>query len=216
MLEELKKKIVEIALDADKNGLCRHKSGNFSIRDEKTGYIAITPSGVSRYDLTYHDICVVDIDANIIEIETAVKPTSEILMHLQAYRTRKDVHAIVHTHSRFATTFAILGREIPAVAFEAIHYGGKVPVAPYGRPGTPELAKSIIEPVKHSDACLLERHGVLTLDSENLDNALLKAYYVEQVAELYYRTLQISGGKEPAAFTEDEFKAWKYPQEVKL
>lgn len=110
MLEELKKKIVEIALDADKNGLCRHKSGNFSIRDEKTGYIAITPSGVSRYDLTYHYICVVDIDANIIEIETAVKPTSEILMHLQAYRTRKDVHAIVHTHSRFATTFAILGR----------------------------------------------------------------------------------------------------------
>lgn len=67
--------------------------------------------------------------------------------------------------------------------------------------------KSIIEPVKHSDACLLERHGVLTVDSENLDNALLKAYYVEQVAELYYRALQISGGKEPAAFTEDEFKA---------
>ena len=66
MLEDIKKKVVEIAKQADKAGLCKHKSGNFSIRDKKTGYIVITPSGVDREVLTYKDACVMDLDANVI------------------------------------------------------------------------------------------------------------------------------------------------------
>lgn len=216
MLEDLKKKLVEIALQADESGLCKHKSGNFSIRDAKTGYIVVTPSGVSRHDLTYHDICVMDIDANEVEIETNVRPTSELMMHIEIYKNRKDVHAIVHTHSNFATSFAILGKEIPPVVYEAMNYGGTVHVAPYGRPGTETLAKSIIEPLKFSDACLLEKHGVVTVDDKSIDNALLKAYYVEEVAEMYYHALQINNGKEPPVFKEEELKKWEYPSEIKL
>ena len=216
MLEDLKRKIVKAALEAEKTGLCKHKSGNFSIRDKETGYIVITPSGVSRYDLTYHDICVVDINANIIEIETDVRPTSELLMHIEAYKSRKDVHAVVHTHSNFATSFAISGKEIPPVVYEAANYGGMVHVAPYGRPGTDALAKSIIEPLKLSDACLLEKHGVVTVDSKSIDNALLKAFYVEEVAEMYYHSLRINNGKEPVPISEEELREWKYPSEIKI
>lgn len=80
MLKELKKELVEIAKEADSSGLCRHKSGNFSIRDRKRGYVVVTPTGVDRKELSYHDICVMDIDAYVVEIETNVKPTSEFLM----------------------------------------------------------------------------------------------------------------------------------------
>lgn len=218
MLEILKKQVVKIAKEADKSGLCKHRSGNFSIRDKETGYVVITPSGIDRDELTYHDICVVDLDANVIEIETSVKPTSELLMHLQIYKTREDINAVVHTHSRFATTFAVLRKPIPAIIFECSNLGLKdavVPVAKYGRPGTTELSDSVIEPIKRADAILLEKHGVVTVDKD-LKEALLKAHYVEELAEIYYRTLVVNCSKEPDAFSVEELTKWEYPSQIKL
>ncbi|WP_035293087.1 class II aldolase/adducin family protein [Clostridium sp. KNHs214] len=213
MLEELKKKVVEIAIEADKSGLCKHKSGNFSIRDKETGYVVITPSGVAREKLTYRDVCVIDLDANVIEMETNLRPSSEVMMHLEAYKARPDINAVVHTHSRFATSFAVLRKEIPAVVYESMSYGGTVPVASYGRPGTRALAESVIEPLKKSNACLLESHGVVAV-AGNIDDALLNAHYVEEVAEVYFRALLINGGKEPNVLPEDELQRWAYPSEI--
>lgn len=213
MLEELKKKVVEIAIEADKSGLCKHKSGNFSIRDKKSGYVVITPSGVAREKLTYRDVCVIDLDANVIEMETNLKPSSEVMMHLEAYKARPDINAVVHTHSRFATSFAVLRKEIPAVVYESMSYGGTVPVASYGRPGTRALAESVIEPLKKSNACLLENHGVVAV-AENIDDALLNAHYVEEIAEVYFRALLINGGKEPNVLPQDELQSWAYPSEI--
>ena len=71
MLEELKKQVVKYALQADRSGLCKHRSGNFSVRDPKTGYVCITPTGMDREEMTYHDVVVIDLDANVIEAETA-------------------------------------------------------------------------------------------------------------------------------------------------
>lgn len=218
MLECLKKQVVKIAQEADRSGLCKHRSGNFSIRDEKTGYVVVTPSGIDREELTYHDICVVDLDANVIEIETNVKPTSELLMHLQVYKTRQDVFSIVHTHSRIATSFAVLKKEIPAIIFECANLGlkdGVIPVASYGRPGTTALSDSVIEPIKRSDVILLEKHGVLAVDKDPKE-ALLKAHYVEELAEVYYRALVINNGKEPEAFSVEELNNWQYPSQIKL
>jgi L-ribulose-5-phosphate 4-epimerase len=218
MLEDLKKQLVKIAQDADRSGLCKHRSGNFSIKDEKTGYVVVTPSGVDREELTYHDICVVDLEACVIEVETNVRPTSELLMHLQAYKSRSDILAVVHTHSRFATSFAVLKKEIPAVVYEGATLGGEcgvIPVAPYGRPGTKALSDSIIEPIRTADAILLESHGVVTVD-KNPKEALLKAHYVEEIAEIYYRALMLNGGKEPTVISPEELKKWEYPSEIKF
>lgn len=215
MLEDLKKKIVEIAKKADEEGLCKHKSGNFSIKDKKTGYILITPSGVDREDLTYEDICVIDSDLNVIERKGDLKPSSEVLMHVYAYKVRKDINAVVHTHSRFATSFAVLNKEIPPIVYEASYYGGTAYVAAYARPGTKELAESIIEPLKKSNACLLQSHGTITV-GKDLEEAYLNAKYLEEIAEVYYRTLLINKGAEPNALPLEELKKWKYPSYIKF
>ncbi len=218
MLEELKQQVVKYALSADRSGLCKHRAGNFSARDPKTGYVCITPTGVDREELSYHDICVIDLEANVIEAETGLRPTSESLMHLAAYKSRPDINAVAHTHSRYATSFAVLKKEIPAIVYEVAALGckkGYIPLAQYGRPGTPELAQSVVEPLQIADVALMESHGVIAVDKE-LKEALLKAHYVEELAEIYYRTLMINGGKEPHTVPLEELQQWEYPKEIKL
>ena len=94
MLESLKKDVVAMAKRAQKEGLCKHLSGNLSARDPETGYVVITPTQVDRDLLTARDMVVLDLDANVIENESGLRPTSESLMHLQIYKTRPDVNAI--------------------------------------------------------------------------------------------------------------------------
>ncbi len=149
MLENIKERILKIAEKAENDGLIRHGSGNFSMRDEETGYICITPpTGQDREDSDIDSILVIDIDGNIVENKKGLKPTSETLMHLSAYRNREDVKAVCHTHAIYSTIFAVQNKEIPPVVFESMMFGGIVPVAKYGTPGTTELADSIIEPLK--------------------------------------------------------------------
>ena len=219
MLEALKKQVAAYALQAERMGLCRHRSGNFSIRDEETQLVCITPTSMDREDMSYHDIVVMRMDAEVVEAETGQRPTSESLMHLMVYQTRPDVRAIAHTHSKIATAFAVLNKPIPAIVYEIMMLGckeGYIPVAPYGRPGTPALAASIIEPLKISDVALMEKHGVIAVDSKNLKEALLKASYVEELAEIYLTTLTILGGKEPQTVPKSELQKWEYPKEIKF
>lgn len=218
MLDELKQLVVKYALQADRSGLCKHRAGNFSIRDSKTGFVCITPTGVDREELNYHDIVVIDLNARVIEAETGLRPTSESLMHLAVYKSRPEINAVAHTHSRFATSFAILRKPIPAIVYEILGLGckeGYIPVADYGRPGTPALAESIVQPLQISDVALMESHGVIAVDKD-LKEALLKAAYVEEMAEIYYRTLTINGGKEPHTVPMSELKKWEYPKEIQL
>ncbi|MFZ7131561.1 MAG: class II aldolase/adducin family protein [Eubacteriales bacterium] len=218
MLESIKKEVMNIALKAESSGLCKHRSGNFSIRDTETGYVAVTPSGVDREELTYHDICIVDLDAKVIEAVTGLKPTSELLVHLALYKARPDIDSVAHTHSRFATTFAIINKPIPAIVYECALLGlkeGYVPVAPYGRPGTKALAENIAKEALIADVVLMERHGVVAMD-KNPKEALLKANYIEELAEMYYRALSINENKEPKVFDLKELTDWKYPEEIKL
>ncbi len=218
MLDNLKQEVVKYALEADVSGLCKHRSGNFSMRDPKTGYVCITPTGVDRAELSYHDIVVVDLDAKVIEAETGLRPTSETLMHLAAYKMRQDVNAVAHTHSRFATSFSILKKPIPAIVYEVANLGcknGYIPVADYGRPGTPELAERTVSQLKISDVVLMESHGVIAVDAD-IKEALLKAHYVEEMAEIYYRTLTLTGGVEPHVVPLEELQKWEYPKEIQL
>ncbi|GFZ31589.1 aldolase [Clostridium zeae] len=216
MLEKLKEDLLKVAQEADRLMLCKHKSGNFSIFDVETGFVVVTPAGKDRNKLSYDEICVVDLEANVIESKANLRPTSELLMHLQIYKTRNDVKAVVHTHSKFATAFAVLNKEISAIVYECSVLGlkkGIIPVAPYATPGTKALAHSVIDPIQISDAILLESHGVVTCD-ENIEEALLKASYVEELAEIYYRALILNLGKEPDRVSLEEINKWKYPSEI--
>ena len=217
MLEEQKELVLKYALEAEHMGLCRHRSGNFSLRDRSTGLICITPTGLDRNEMTFQDIVVMNDQAKVVESENGHRPTSEAIMHLKIYEARPEVNGVVHTHSKFAVTFAILKKEIPAIVYELMNLGckeGYIPVAPYGRPGTMALAESVIKPLSISDVALMESHGVVAVDKD-IKEALLKAAYVEELAEIYYRTLTVLGpGREPPYIPNEELQKWAYPKEI--
>ena len=216
MLEALKNQVVLYAREAEAMGLCRHRSGNFSARDQASGLICMTPTGADRKTMQPEDVVVMNGQAEIVEALTGCRPTSEALMHLAAYEARPDVKAVVHTHSKYALTFAVLRKTIPAIVSEIAHLGcrqGYIPVAAYGRQGSQALADSVREPLAISDVMLLAGHGVLTVDAGSLDGALLKAAYVEEIAEIYYHTLLLSDGKDPVLLSAEDLRL-QYPAAV--
>ncbi len=214
MLENLKEDVVRVAKQAQRAGLCKHKAGNVSIKDKETGYILITPSGVDREVLTPDQVCVLDENLNVIE---GGKPSSESLMHVECYKTRPDISAIVHTHSTMASAFACLNKPIPAFIFELSVFNldnATIPVAPYALPGTIELAQNVANTVAKSDLVLMERHGTIAV-GKNVDEAFENADYIEELAHIYYYILTLNNGQDTSCFTDEDFKTWKYPSQIK-
>lgn len=217
MLEELKCKVCEVAKKAQRDGLCKHKSGNFSAIDPETRNIVVTPTSMDREVLKPEDMVVMNLDGDIIESLSGLKPTSEVLMHIAIYKTRTDARAVVHTHSIYGTTFALLNKPIPAIVYEVTNFGlskARIPVAPYGRPGTKDLANSVIDVCKEAECFLLEKHGTVAFDTCNIDEAYLKANYIEELAQLYFNALLVNHGKEPESFNQEELEKWEYPEQI--
>lgn len=179
----LKQRLIDASQRAEREGLCMHKSGNFSIFDRNAGKIYITPSGLERHNLTPEDLVVTDPLGNIMENPKGHKPSIELSMHIAAYETRMDANAVVHTHSPYATAFAVKGIPVSPVATEAFFYGKNVELAEYAESGSLQLAANIKEPIKKADVCLLKNHGVLVV-ADTIENALLKAFYLEDVAKI--------------------------------
>jgi L-fuculose-phosphate aldolase len=210
MLEELKLRLISTAVAAEKSGLCKQKSGNFSMIDRDKGLIVISPSALDRNDLTVDDIPVLSLSGEIAEAGGRAKVSSEYPMHIKAYETRPDIASVIHTHSRYATVFAVRGEPIKPVVFEAFFYGVRTAVAAYGRPGTERLAESVAGPLREADVCLLKHHGVLVVGGA-IEETLLKARYAEDVARLYYLSLCLGGGA-LEAIPEEEFELYKKEQ----
>lgn len=208
MLQDLKELVVRIAKEAEDSGMCKPGSGNFSARDIESGLIAITPSQIPRKDLTPNHILIIDLEGKIIENELNVKPTSETAMHIEAYKTRPDVNGVVHTHSKYATAFAIQGMPIEPVVFESIAYGERAPVAPFKMPGTQDLADSL-KPLllEGYNAILMEKHGSFVV-GHNLSSALEGAQYLEEVAEMTFIATVI-GGKLPSRINKEMFDKFR-------
>ena len=215
MLEQLKEEVRRYALQAEHAGLCQHRAGNFSICDRACGCICITPTGMDRTEMTAEDIVIIDMDGRTVESMHGQRPTSEALMHIAIYRARPEVTAVAHTHSKAATAFAVMNKPIPAIVYELQMLGckkGYVPVAPYGRPGTRAAAENVLAPLSIADVALMRAHGVVAVAAD-LKEAVLKASYLEELAEIYYRTLTVLG-HEPATIPADELAKWEYPKEL--
>lgn len=216
-IEELKAKIVHIAKEAEKSGMCKHRSGNFSIYLREASIILISPSGIAREELEPRHICEMDIRGKVLSRAEGVKPSSEALMHLEIYKKRADISAVVHTHARYSTAFAILNKPIPPIVYESSVLGktGIIPVAAYARAGTEELGENVAKTLEDHDCCLMQSHGAVATAAD-IETAYLRARYVEEMAELYYITLSIGGGKEPPQLAEEELKKWEYPKGILL
>ena len=175
--------------------------GNLSIYDRDRNLIAITPSGKDYKQLTPDDISIINPEG----IHLAGQPpSSEWPLHTTIYHARHEVNAIVHTHSRFATTFAILREPIPACHYLiAVSGADQVRVAPYATFGTDELAQQTVNSLGNDCCILMANHGLLAV-GEKLAAAYNIALYIEEVAELYYHSRAIGT---PALLSKKEMAA---------
>lgn len=179
----LKEQLLKASATAELSGLCRHKTGNLSVINRNEGYIIITPSGISKAKLAMADLVVCDLSGNIIENSNSNQPSIELGMHLSCYSNRQDIDSVIHTHSSFATAFAVNGMEIPPVVSESVFYGNYTKVIGYEEPGSQELINLVNEGINNCDVLVLERHGIICM-GKLLEETLLKAKYVEEVAKV--------------------------------
>ena len=181
MLENLKNIVCEMNLELPKNRLVTMTSGNVSGRDPETNLVVIKPSGVSFENLRPDHMVVVDLDGS--QMEGELKPSVDTATHLYIYRHRPDVNGVVHTHSNYATSFAVLGQPIPAsLTAIADEFGGPIPCGPYCSIGEEQIGRAVVEQIGDSPAILLQNHGVFTI-GPTPQSALKAAVMLEDVAK---------------------------------
>ena len=176
-----RRQIVRIGQMLHERGYIAACDGNISVRlDEER--VLVTPTAMSKGAMQSTDLVIVDMEGRKLKGRRGV--TSEIGMHLLIYRLRPDVRAVVHAHPKTATGFAAAGIPLdkPLVC-EVVIGLGQIPLAPYGTPGTPELARTLEPFVPAYDAILMANHGVVSYGVD-LQSAYMKMETVEHFAQI--------------------------------
>lgn len=157
----MRDEIVLVCRRLYERGLVAGPDGNVSVRQDD-GAILVTPSGLSKVDVTPDDLVVVTLDGRVRDGRHA--PSSELLMHLRIYQRRPDVGAVVHAHPPAATGFAVAGEAFMApVLPEVILQLGEVPLVPYATPGSAQLADAFEPFLATHDGFLMANHGATTI-----------------------------------------------------
>lgn len=194
LLEKLRREVWAMNLELPKQGLVTWTSGNVSGRDPESGYVVIKPSGVRYEDLTPESMVVVDLDGDI--VEGPLRPSVDTATHLYVYRHRPDVGGVVHTHSPFATSFALLGQPIPVyLTAMADEFGCPIPIGDYCEIGGEAIGKEIVRSIGPSVAILIKSHGVFTV-GRTPTAATKAAVMTEDVAKTVHIAL-LRGRPEP-------------------
>lgn len=181
MFQELRQEVYESLMELPKNRLVTMHSGTVSGRDPESGMIVIKPTGF-RYDrLTPADLLVMDGEGKI--QEGTLRPSSDTETHLYIYKHRSDVHGIVHTHSPYASIFAVLGKPIPPVNTSAAMLGGEIPIGGYAPVGGADIGAEIMAKIGNCSAIVMQNHGVYTLAS-TVWKATIAAVEVEDLAKI--------------------------------
>jgi len=180
--DNLRQMVLDTALKAYRSGLVTGTSGNFSAREQSR--LIITPSGRDYETMKPLDLVALDGEGRVLQGER--KPSSEWRLHREVYNCRPDVGGVVHTHSPYATAFAVVNRALPPILVEsALFLGGEVPIAPFARPGSQEVAEITVQALGTGAACLMASHGVLAV-GKDLAEAYLNACYIEETARIYF------------------------------
>ena len=181
------------------SGLSPGRSGNLSLRTENG--LLITPSALDYGDMCEEDMVELQLDGN--KQSGDRRPSSEWRFHAAIYANFPGANAVVHCHSRFATTLACLGRSIPAFHYMVAMAGGNsIPCAPYATFGTQDLADLAIEAMADRKACLLGNHGQLAWHT-SIERAYELAVEVESLSAMYFHALQLD---QPNILDEDEMR----------
>ena len=204
MLEELKQEVLEANLQLPEYGLVTFTWGNVSGICREKNLVVIKPSGVSYEGMKADDMVVVDLDGNV--VEGSLRPSSDTPTHLELYEAFPKLGGIVHTHSRWATSFAQAGIALPALGTtHADTFYGDVPITRLLTPEEiageyeKETGTVIIECFKDRDpmdipGVLVHSHGPFSW-GKDAKEAVHNAVVLEEVAFMAYHTLQLNPEK---------------------
>lgn len=159
--------------------------GNFSIRLSQN-VVLTTPRGTCKGKINSADLVLTDLDGNA--LTDGCKPSTELKMHLTAYKVREEMRAVCHAHPTAAVGFSVAGVSLAkSILPEVICTVGTIPTAPYATPSTDEIPGSIERLIKDYDAIVLDHHGALTVGSDIWD-----AFYKLETLEHHAQTLLVA------------------------
>ena len=174
--QQLREDIVEVGRRLYARGYTASNDGNISLRLDASRLL-MTPTSVCKGFMSTDMMCITDLDGK--KIAGDRNPSSEMQMHLEVYRQRPEVQAVVHAHPPIATGFAVAGIPLDrAVLAEVVTTLGSVPIAEYATPSTRELPEAVRKYVKAHDGMLLANHGALTMGAD-----VFAAYYKMETIE---------------------------------
>lgn len=186
----LRKEIIESCRSMNRLGINKGTAGNISVR-HGDGFL-ISPTGVPYDKLEPDHVVAMRWDATF---EGDVLPSSEWRFHRDILQARPDLKSVVHTHSTYATSVSILGKDIPAIHYAIAATGGStIRCAPYEIFGSQELADQVVKALEGRRACLMAHHGVIAAHV-SVARALALAVTVEELAHQYLLCLPF--GKPP-------------------
>ena len=201
--EQLRREVWEANLGIYRAGLVTMHSGNASGIDRKRGLVIIKPSGMDYEKLRPVDLVVTDLAGR--KDHGRWKPSVDLPHHLYIYKHRPEVGGVVHTHSNYATSFALLGRSIPAyLTAIADEFGEEIPCAPYVDNMGDNIGEAVLRYSGKGPAVLLAHHGVFTF-GKTPAAAFKTAVMLEDVARTCHLALLL--GK-PKPLPSKEVQKW--------
>src|SRR5438132_1044739 len=194
---KLKEQICEIGRRVYNRGFAAANDGNITIRlNDKE--VLCTPTMVSKGYMKSEDICKVDYDGK--QLAGTRKRSSEVLLHLAIYKTRPDVHGVVHCHPPHATAFAVAQEPIPKCILPEVEvFLGEVPMAVYETPGTQKFAETIVPYVKDCNTIILANHGTVSWGPH-----LEAAYFNSEIIDAYCKILILARQLGPINYLTDQ------------
>ena len=179
----LRKQIIEVGKLLYAKDLTFATSGNISVKTDDGIYI--TASGTALGFLKQNEIVLLDFDGNVL---AGGRPSSEKMLHVEIYKQRPEIKAIIHTHPVNLTSFAACHEPLNLpIMSENILYFEDIPVAPYAMPSSSELVYYTAEYLKNRDVVLMANHGAISI-AENLEKAFLKMETAEYYAKVTLNT----------------------------
>lgn len=201
MLKELRERVLLAGKKLREYNLIVMAGGTVSARDPETGLIVISPTGMEYENLTWEDMCVIDI--NMKQVGGWRKPSVCCDMFTEIYKARPDLNAITHSHSRYATAFACCNMEIPVITTtQGNLVGGPIPCTHWIHPDPhePKYLQDIVDTIGKGWGCNLRNHGPI-ICGHSIEEAIENCITVEVTAETTFIARQL--GK-PEYLTEDE------------
>jgi L-fuculose-phosphate aldolase len=187
-VENAPQAVLAAAKDMLAKGLVEGTAGNISARQED-GTICVTPSSVDYTEMQLEDLMIVDLDGKVVSGDRS--PSSELPLHLAAYRAFDDVGSVIHSHPIYATMFAVARQPIPSCIDEfTIYVGGDVRVTRYAMSGNDRVGENAVEALEGRGAALIANHGLVAV-AQNPAKAMHITALVERSAFIIWGARQL-------------------------